>query len=112
MGRPKFGSYGLDWTEIEIDDFFKSLENVYSPTIIARFKPPYHNLWTFFKSVAYKYYRPILMTKPVYDGYRMACPNDVSIKKRFWRPLKIREISVKEVMYGGNVTFTIGKDIK
>jgi len=112
MGRPKLGTYVLDWTDVEIDEFFNSLENVYSPTIVARFKPPYHNLQSFFKSVAYKHYPSILMTKPVYDGYKIACPDEVSIKKRFWRPRRIREISGKDVIYGGNVTFNVGKDIK
>lgn len=99
------------WIDLEIDDFFDNLQSTYSWPIIARFKEPYRNVFSFFKTRAFKHYPAILMTKSVYNGYKAACPQDDSVRKRWWRPRKISEVPTSGVIYGGDVIFTFGREL-
>lgn len=48
---------------------------------------------------------PILITESVYDGFKAANPNDISIKDKMWK-LKSRKIeNYSGKLYGGDVTF-------
>jgi len=108
----RYNQYGgRFWSDLEIDDFFESLESTYTWPMVARFKYPYGNIWTFFKTLAFRYYPTILMTKKVYDGYRTICSDDSAIRKRLWKPQKISEIESYGIVYGGNVIYIFGKDL-
>jgi len=94
----------LDWTEKEIDEFFDGLTMTYSYEKVAQFKEPF--IWSFFKSVAYKSYSAILMTKRVYNGFKQSCPNEQSIVNRWWKPRKINISGYHDIIYEGSVYFT------
>lgn len=102
---------GKFWSNLEIDEFFESLESTYTWPMVARFKYPYGNIWTFFKSFAVRHYPAILMTKRVYDKYRIACPDDIAIRNKLWKPRKISEVESCGMVFGGDVIFRFGKEL-
>ena len=99
------------WSEHEFEEFFDSLELTYSPPIIARFKEPYQNVLSFFKTLVYESYPAILMTKKVYEGFKRSCPYEESIKKRWWKARKAEVAGYKEIIYGSNIYFTFGEKL-
>jgi len=99
------------WTEQELEEFFDSLELTYSPPVIAQFKPPYWNVLGFFKTLVYTTYSPIVMSKKVYDGFRISCPNDRSVREKWWKPKKVNLAGYKDIVYQGSVFFNSGKEL-
>ena len=97
------------WSEKEIDEFFEGMEMTCSQPIIARFKEPF--VQSFFKSVAYRRYRPILMTKRVYLGFKRACPDEQSIREKWWSRKYISIEGYKGVAYDGDIIFTYGRKL-
>ena len=98
------------WSEKEIDEFFEGLEMTYSQPIIARFKESF--VQSFFKSVAYRTYRPILMTERVYLGFKRTCPEEQSIREKWWTKKYLNIEGYTGIAYDGNVIFTYGRKLK
>jgi len=97
------------WTEKEIDEFFDGVEMTYKQPIIAKFKEPF--IQSFFKSIVYKTYQPIVMTERVYQGFKESCPEEPSIKKQWWKKKQISVEGYDGIGYDGNIIFTDGKKL-
>ncbi len=98
------------WSEKEIDEFLDGMEMTYSQPIIARLKEPF--VQSFFKSIAYRSYRPILMTDRVYQGFKNSYSEDESIKRRWWRRRYLRVEGYNGFAYDGDIIFTCGCNLR
>lgn len=98
-----------DWTEKEIDEFFDGLQMTYSYPMIARFKEPF--IRSFFKSVAYRSYPAILITKSVYTGFKQSCPNEESIVNKWWKPRMLYIAGYRGIIYESSVYFTFAEKL-
>jgi adenylate cyclase len=97
------------WHEKEIEEFFEGLEMTYSQPIIARFKEPF--VQSFFRSITYQTYKPILLTEAVYRGFVRECPDDPSIREKWWQGRKISVEGYDGMVYEGDIIFRFGRDL-
>jgi adenylate cyclase len=109
----QYNPFTYQWhtTQQELEEFFDSLELTYSYPIIARFREPYWNVLRFFKTLVYNSYSPILMTKAVYDGFSNSCPQEESVRGKWWKPRKVKVGGYNGIVYQGGVFFTFGKEL-
>jgi adenylate cyclase len=93
------------WTNREVDDFLDSLEAAGAQSL--RHKDDY--FFTFIKDAisGTRTTPPILMTAPVYQGFRKAKPDADSIKGGWWTERKGLSVpGYTGKVYGGDVIFT------
>lgn len=92
------------WYQVDMDDFVKKLKPTYmGPTL----RHPDEYFVSFFPSSrSYTLTAPpILMTKPVYDGFKNACPEDNTIKNDLWKVVKVPATAYSGTVYGGDIIF-------
>jgi class 3 adenylate cyclase len=99
---PNIGEYG--WFEIDTPDFLNSLEETGSPVL----RHPDEHFFAFVQSsrTASKRTPPVLMTEPVFDGYKAAVPNEPSVKQSWWHPQTVYVPGYSKKVYGGDVIYT------
>lgn len=93
------------WTDKEYEEFFDSLELTYSRPMIAKFKEPYQNVFAWVKTFVTESYSSILMTKNVYNGFKLQCPDEESVKKGWWELRRVNVSGYSGEIYQGNIYF-------
>jgi adenylate cyclase len=96
------------WYEVDTPDFLDKLEKTYSPVL----RHPDKNFASFFRSSrsTSQTSKPILMSKPVFQGYKEANPEVASISNGWWKPQSLYVPGYSDQIYGGDVHFTVFKD--
>ena len=62
----------------------------------------------FEKTPSFKFFKKILITKSVFDGYKNTNPNDLAIKNNWWSIVKDHEIKdVNGEIYQSSIQWTI-----
>lgn len=99
----KYSWYGTDTT-----DFLNHLEETYSPVL----KHPNEYFFSFYQSSrgTSQTAPPILMTKPVLDGFKKERPGDSSVKGSWWHTQSVSIPGYSNELYGGDVVFTMFKE--
>jgi adenylate cyclase len=96
------------WYEVDTADFLDKLEKTSSPVL----RHPSENFKTFIRSsrTTSQTSKPILMTEPVFKGYKGANPKDPSVTNSWWKPQSVYVPGYSNQIYGGDVVFTVFKD--
>jgi class 3 adenylate cyclase len=61
----------------------------------------------FSKRIKKRYYKEILITDNVYNGFKKDNPNRKCIKENYWKEINHNLKNVKSKIYGGNITWDI-----
>lgn len=92
------------WIDTEMPDFLNKLEETFSPVL----KHPNENFASFFltTNTARHSTPPVLMTEPVFDGFKRKNPNVQSLREGWWHTQSVSVPGYDGRVYGGNVWFT------
>jgi adenylate cyclase len=94
------------WRDEYPHEFVKNI----SHTILTGLNHTNPNYGTHFMTSEYIVTRaatkPILMTAPVYNGFKAAKPNDLTIKNAWFAPVDVKVPGYDGIVYGGDVIFT------
>jgi len=92
------------WYEVDTGDFVDKLEETYTPVL----RHPDENFASFFRSSRTTRWtvKPILMTEPVFEGYKRAKPKAASVTNGWWKPQNVHVPGYSGKIYGGDVHFT------
>jgi adenylate cyclase len=96
------------WHETDATDFLSKLKTTSSPTL----KHPDKYFFSFFQSSRRTSHTtpPILMTKPVFDGFKGANPKGRSITNSWWQAQSVYIPGYSDKIYGGDVVDTAFKE--
>jgi hypothetical protein len=61
----------------------------------------------FSKRIKKRYYKEILITDNVYNGFKKDNPNRKCIKENYWKEINHNLKNVNSKIYGGNITWDI-----
>lgn len=56
--------------------------------------------------------KPILISQAVYNGFKKSCPEDDSIKNKWWKIQELNSNDIKMKVYGSGIYYTAGKNLK
>jgi len=92
------------WYETDTPKFLDKLEETYSPVL----KHPDEYFFGFFQSsrTTSQTTPPVLMTEPVFNGFKQANPDEQSLKEGWWHPQSVFVPGYSNKVYGGNIWFT------
>ncbi len=96
------------WYEVDTTDFLNKLEKTSSPVL----RHPNENFRTFIQSsrTTSQASKPMLMTEPVFEGYKKANPEDPSIINGWWEQQSLYIPGYSDQIYGGNVIYTVFRE--
>jgi adenylate cyclase len=96
------------WHKVDATDFLGKLKKTYSPIL----KHPNEYFFSFVQSSrsTSQTASPILMTKPVLDGFEKESPEDKSVTEGWWSSQSVSIPGYSSPIWGGDVYFTVFAD--
>lgn len=98
---PSINEWG--WSNLSLKDFLGRLKETY--TRMLRHENEYFSTFFLTEEAWATSTPPILMTQPVYDGFRKAAPDDQSVKNGWWKSKAVTVPGYTGRVYGGDVHF-------
>lgn len=96
------------WINTEVIDFLYKLKCSCSPVLFH--SNNYFSTFNLSSRTTSYTFPPILMTEDVFNGFKKANPDNISLKKGWWKSQSIDVPGYNGIIYGGDVIFTDFKE--